>query len=152
MWWLRHELFDIHLCPHIDWHSWMAWGQGKLTGLSSNVELVAHSSYISYVGATHILTSMMFDDLGIIPCDIFIISTSQPCLQQQYTTWILMHIIRFIWYFAVLPNFNVPFKNYRFKLSCYCTPFLEAYQRMSVVLHDINLLLQNSQWSWFPCR
>ena len=62
-WWPRLELFDIQLCPHIDRHSWMAWGQGMLAGLSSHVELLAHSSYISYVGKTNILTSK--DVLGL---------------------------------------------------------------------------------------
>ena len=51
------ELSDIQLCPHFDRHSWMAWGQGMLAGLSSHVELLVHSSYISYVGKTNILTS-----------------------------------------------------------------------------------------------
>ena len=57
------ELFDIQLCPHIDRHSWMAWGHGMLAGLSSHIELLAHSSYISYVGKTNILTSK--DVLGL---------------------------------------------------------------------------------------
>ena len=37
--------------------------QGMLAGLSSHVELIAHSSYINYVGATNILTFK--DGLGL---------------------------------------------------------------------------------------
>ena len=92
-------LFDIQLGPHIDRHSWMAWGQGMLAGLFSQVELLAHSSYISYVGATNILTSQ-----DVIWYHILGFSTSQPCLQHEYTTRMLLHLIPLIWYFKGLPN------------------------------------------------
>ena len=120
------ELFDIQLCPHIDRHSWMAWGQGMLAGLSSHIELLAHSSYISYVGKTNILTSK--DVLGLFANVCF--STSQPCLQHEYTTWMFMHLILFIWYLKGLPNFNIVFINISFQLSCNFTPFLGIYQEI----------------------
>ena len=75
------ELFDIQLCPHIDRHSWMAWGQGMLAGLSSHVELLAHSSYISYVGKTNILTSN--DVLGLF--DSYYLFLYQSAV---FATWI----------------------------------------------------------------
>ena len=96
----------------------MAWGQGMLAGLSSHIELLAHSSYISYVGKTNILTCK--DVLG----------TSQPCLQHEYTTWMFMHLILFIWYLKGLPNFNIVFINISFQLSCDFTPFLGIYQEI----------------------
>ena len=104
----------------------MAWGQGKLAGLSSRVELLAHSSYISYVGKTNILTSK--DVLGLFANVCY--STSQPCLQHEYTTWMFMHLIFFIWYLKGLPNFNIVFINISFQLSCNFTPFLGIYQEI----------------------
>ena len=57
-------------------------------------------------------------------------STSQPCLQHEYTTWMFMHLILFIWYLKGLPNFNIAFINISFQLSCNFTPFLGIYQEI----------------------
>ena len=126
-WWPRPELFDIQLCPHIDRHSWMAWGQGMLAGLSSHVELLAHSSYISYVGKTNILTSK--DVLGLF--DSYHLFFYQSAI---FATWIhnmdVYASYTFIWYLKGLPNFNIVFINISFQLSCNFTPFLRIYQEI----------------------
>ena len=57
-------------------------------------------------------------------------STSEPCLQHEYTTWMFMHLILFIWYLKGLPNFNIVFINISFQLSCNFTPFLRIYQEI----------------------
>ena len=57
-------------------------------------------------------------------------STSQPCLQHEYTTWMFMHLILFIWYLKGLPNFNIVFINISLQLSCNFTPFLGIYQEI----------------------
>ena len=57
-------------------------------------------------------------------------STSQPYLQHEYTTWMFMHLILFIWYLKGLPNFNIVFINISFQLSCNFTPFLGIYQEI----------------------
>ena len=106
----------------------MAWGQGMLAGLSSHVELLAHSSYISYVGKTNILTSKGMS-WGYLVANVCF-STSQPYLQHEYTTWMFMHLILFIWYLKGLPNFNIVFINISFQLSCNFTPFLGIYQEI----------------------
>ena len=56
--------------------------------------------------------------------------TSQPYLQHEYTTWMFMHLILFIWYLKGLPNLNIVFINISFQLSCSCTPFLGIYQEI----------------------
>ena len=56
--------------------------------------------------------------------------TSQPYLRHEYTTWMFMHLILFIWYLKGLPNFNIVFINISFQLSCNFTPFLGIYQEI----------------------
>ena len=41
-------------------------------------------------------------------------STSQPCLQHEYTTWMLMLLIPFVMVLGGLPNFTIIFMNYHF--------------------------------------
>ena len=98
-----------------------------LAGLSSHVELLAHSSYISYVGKTNILTSE--DVLGLFDT-IYLFFYQSAVFATTIYNMDAYASYTFVWYLKSLPNFNIVFINISFQLSCNFTHFLGIYQEI----------------------